>query len=941
MIKIKHIAAGVVFFLLPFFCAAQNFGGNAPAIKWMQINTPKVRIIFPSGLDSQANRMANMVDLLNGATVNTIGGKLRKWSIVLQNQTTVPNAYVRMAPIMSELYMTPGQDNFSTGSVRWDDNLITHEDRHIQQFSNFNKGFTKVFSFFLGQEGQLFANGLLLPDYFFEGDAVWQETLVSAQGRGRMPSFLNGFKSLWLEKKNYSWMKYRSGSLKDMVPDHYPIGYVLTAYGYEKYGPDFWNKVTNDAVRLKYFFNKAIEKHSGISFTQFRQDAINYFTERSIAGKEKDDIAENNYITGVKKNNVTDYLFPNFISDDSIIVTKKSYKELPAFYLLVKGKEKKIRLKNVALDDYYSYNNGKLVYASFQSDPRWANRDYSVIQLLDVRSKQQKQLTFKSKYFSPDINAAGNEILAVNVNGNGTNHLDRLNASTGAVIMELPNPRNYFFTQTRYINSNSAVSAVRDPSGKMALIKIDLGNGNTENITPFSFNVVGYPFVKGDTVYFTMMSSNADNIFAVTFAGKKISRLTNNLTGVYHPVVNGKNELLFSTFTSEGHRLSKINVQQAQWQAISEAELIAVPDLYTPAALQKSGAGVIYGLGEQKNTVTKYKKSLGLFNFHSWRPVINDPEFGYSIYSDNVLSNFSNILSYTYNYNDKSHTVGINSVFSGWFPQLSIGAEESFNRTVDTALGKSVQFNSATFKTGFAIPLNFIGGRTNKFVNFGAGYNVEQYYYRGVTKNVFNNKAVDYANAFFSFSNIARRAKQHIYPNWAQSISASYRDAFTYKDSHKFIGNAAFYFPGLFANHSLVITGAYQKRDTLSDLFSNTFSYARGYEALSTRRMYKVGVNYHFPLCYPDWGISGVVYFLRIRANAFYDYNNAKARLNGVLKEIMNRSTGGELYFDTKVWNSLPITIGIRYAHLLDPDLLHPGVKNRWEIILPIGLIPD
>ena len=92
----------------------------------MQVKSAKARIIFPAGLDSQAVRMANMIQLLDSTTATTIGGSQRRWDIVLQNQTTVPNAYVRMAPIMSELYMTAAQDNFITGSIRWDDNLIIH-----------------------------------------------------------------------------------------------------------------------------------------------------------------------------------------------------------------------------------------------------------------------------------------------------------------------------------------------------------------------------------------------------------------------------------------------------------------------------------------------------------------------------------------------------------------------------------------------------------------------------------------------------------------------------------------------------------------------------------------------------------------------------------------------------------------------------------------------
>ncbi|MBS1511495.1 MAG: hypothetical protein JST86_11680 [Bacteroidetes bacterium] len=936
----KYSPAIIVLLILPLAVCSQNFGGNVPSVKWYQVNTPKAKVIFPAGLDSQANRIANEVMLMDSATSATIGGHQRKWNIVLQTQTTIPNAYVRMAPLLSELNMIPGQDNFGTGSIRWDDNLITHESRHMQQFSNFNKGLSKVFSVFLGQDGQLFANALFLPDYFFEGDAVWQETLVSAQGRGRMPSFLNGFRALWMEQKKYPWMKYRSGSLKDFVPDHYPIGYVLTGYGYEKYGSQFWNEVTEDAVRFTSLFNKAVARHSSTSFMQFKDDAIAYFKEKTLTSLQQGS-TQPHFITPVQKNNVVDYMFPNVLEDGSIVVTKKSYKSIAAFYVLRNGKEEKLVVKKPVLDDYYSTNGKQIVYASFQTDARWANRDYSVLQVVDIASKQQKQITFRSKYFSPDINNEGTKIIAVDVHTDGTNNLIQLDAATGAVLHQVPNPHNYFFTQTKFIDAETAISAVRNPDGTMALVTVQLSNGTTATITPFSFNVLGYPYVKGDTVYYSKMDERADNVYAVLLSSKKIFRITSALNGLYHPVINSNHELVYSAFTASGYRLGTTPLNSSAWQPVQEVGYTPVKMDAAADALQKNGAGALYRLADHKNEVTRYRKSFQLFNFHSWRPVVNDPEYGYSIYSDNILTNFSNILSYTYNYSDRSHTVTLDEVYSGWFPRLTLSLENSFNRTIDTAVGKSFQYNAATVKGGADIPLSFVGGRTSKYLDFGASYNLEQYYYRGVGKDVFSNKAIDYVNTFLSFSNVSQQARQHINPRWAQAISLNYRDAFTYKDSHKFVGSASLYFPGFGINHSLVITGAIQRRDTLADLFSNNFPYARGYEALSTRQMYKWGVNYHFPVCYPDGGIGGLVYFLRIRANAFYDYNNARARVNGTLTNIINRSTGGEIYFDTKVWNSLPVTIGVRCSHLLDTDLLNPAVKNRWEIILPVNLIPN
>ena len=947
----------LIFFLLLLstFSHAQNLGGHPAALKWKQVDDANAKVIFTNGNDSQARRIHNIVSMLDTTTLYSIGNKSRKWNIVLLNQTTVPNAYVRLAPVISEFYMTPDQNSFSNGSLRWDDNLVIHENRHMQQFSNFNGGLTKVFSFFLGQEGQLLANGITIPDYFFEGDAVWQETLVSNQGRGRLPYFFNGMKSLWQSNKNYNWMKLRSGSFRDFVPDHYALGYPLVAYGYDKYGADFWRKVTRDAVHFKglfYSFNRAIERYSGVSYHQFQQDALLHF-KASLLPPGDDANANSNYITAVQKNNVTDYLYPAFVSDDTLLVTKKSYKEINSFYFIIHGKEEKIRVKDYVINDYFSYQNGKIVYAAFQSDPRWTNRDYSVIQLLDIYTRQQKQLSFKSKYFSPDINKAANEILAVQVNEDGSNYLHRLNANTGELILQVPNPNNYFFTQTKYLNSTQAVSAVRHPNGKMALIKIDLNSGQTELLTPFTNNVLGFPFVKNDTVYYSRMNSSTeiasgknkvlvDEIFAVDIKSKNQYQLTNNTTGIYQPAVNNKGQMVVSAFTADGLRLAQMEKNSLLWIPMQTGTFNNATIVGVQQALQQKGNSVLNFLQDSILPIEPYKKSFRLFNFHSARPFTNDPEYGYQFYSDNILSTFTNNITYTYNRNEKSHAVGFNALYGGIFPFLNMGVEGIFNRYIDTALGQGIHFNSAKLSAGLSFPFQFINGRTFKYLRFGAGYNIEQIPYIGIGKDIFANKAHKFINTFFSFTNQSRQAKQHINPRWAQTISVNYRDAFTFFKNNKLLATSTLYFPGVATNHSLVFNLAYQQRDTLPDLFSNNFPYSRGYEALNQRRMYKFGVNYHIPLLYPDWGIGNIFFIQRVRASIFYDYGSALTKfVGGRVAEVKSRSTGTEIFFDTKIWNSLPVSIGVRYARLLDKDLLNPTAINRWEIIIPINLIPN
>ncbi len=50
------------------------------------------------------------------------------------------------------------------------------------------------------------------------------------------------------------------------------------------------------------------------------------------------------------------------------------------------------------------------------------------------------------------------------------------------------------------------------------------------------------------------------------------------------------------------------------------------------------------------------------------------------------------------------------------------------------------------------------------------------------------------------------------------------------------------------------------------------------------------------------------------------------------------RSYGSEVYFDTKWWNQLAVSFGIRYSRLLDPDFGGRG-PNQWELILPLNLL--
>jgi hypothetical protein len=186
-----------------------------------------------------------------------------------------------------------------------------------------------------------------------------------------------------------------------------------------------------------------------------------------------------------------------------------------------------------------------------------------------------------------------------------------------------------------------------------------------------------------------------------------------------------------------------------------------------------------------------------------------------------------------------------------------------------------------------------------------------------------------------------QQALQQIYPRYALVTRIQNRTALGNTQAHQLFYSANAFLPGLGRTHSTVLGFHYQQRDTLGQYnYSNGMPMARGYEPFNYPRMWRYSLNYHFPLFYPDRGIGNIVYFLRVRGNAFYDDMTLKSLRTG--RKINLRSAGMEIYFDTKWWNQQSVSFGVRYSRLLDTDLfVQKPNPNRFEFIMPLNLFPD
>ncbi|TMI80992.1 MAG: hypothetical protein E6H10_12655 [Bacteroidetes bacterium] len=944
----KFLSTCCLLIAVNFLCA-QQFGGNPPSIHWNQINTDTARIIFPIGMDSTAQRVSNIVHWLARNNPAPLGHQLRKINIVLQTQTTIANGYVSLAPYRSEFNLTPELNNFDLGSIGWPEALAVHEFRHVQQYNNFRVGISKAAYYLFGDEGLLVANNAAVPDWFFEGDAVYNETITTNQGRGRLPFFLNEYKSLWLANKNYKWMKLRNGSLKDYVPNHYPLGYLMVNYGREKYGLDFWSKVTRDAAAYRglfYPFQGAVKRYSGLDYKTFRKDAFDYYEKLSGVTGDKVIATQQEInqgtaagirsITPINTKYVTNYFFPYQLGGDSILYLKTSYRTRPAFYIRDVAGEHRLRTKDIALDEQFSYRNGKIVFAAFEPDARWAWKDFSVIKILDVYSHQQRTLSHRTKYFTPDISPDGNKIAAVEVLPGGKSQLLILDANSGKIIQQFHSIEISLFTDPKFIDDTSAVTAVRLADGEMALAIADINVGSLERLTTPSYGVLGFPSVNNGMVYFTASFSGNDELYALRLNDKKVFRITQTSLGNYFVTASAQ-KLVWSGFAAEGYQLQGMNSDEKTWTEVSEMEITAPTNPFPIAHSDELHDILSSEVPNRSFDISKYKQGGHLFRFHSWRPYYADPDFTYSIYSDNILNTMSTELFYHYNQDDKTNGVGVNLLYGAFYPYINGGMEYTFDLPV-VINNKAAYINRLETKVGVSLPLDFTRGRTFKNLVIGTNYVYNQQIFKGIYKDSISNQNFSYLHHYLSWSQFIQQSTQHIYPRLGYSISLNHRYAISLYDSYQFIGSASIYLPGFFSTHNIILNGSFQQRDTINILFSNRFVNARGYNDYYLSRMWKLGVNYHFPIVYPDWGFANILYLQRIRGNAFYDFERVYSKNKLVTRDL--RSVGGELYFDTRWWNEYPLTFGVRFSHLLDNELAGETKRNVFEILIPI-VIPQ
>lgn len=930
---------------------AQTGSGNQPAtMKWKTIENDHVRIIYPDSTIEAAKRIADLIMYINKNATISVGDKSRKIDLLLNTNNVNANGYVTVVPYKSEFYATAPQSFNIIGSNNWLDELALHEYRHALQFMNAKRGLTKIASIFLGPLGWAYATGISLPDWYMEGDAVLAETILSEAGRGRSASFFENQRALLLNNKKYSYMQARNGSYKKLLPNHYNLGYTLLNYGRNHWEQETWSKILADAGKFKsiiYPFSGAMEKHTGLRSPQLYELAYKELKEQWTKELNEMKLTPTVSISKENSNTVTNYTFPHFLNDGSIICIKNSFKETPHLVKIKDSVEYKLTTIGIVNEPFLSVNNQLVSWTESRKNVRRDQVTYSVIMSYNLETGKKTEVTRKSKLFSPMFSKNGDKIIAVNADVKLKNRIQILDGKNGALLRSLTNSNNDFISYPKWSNDESSIIYLANRNSKIALLKYDLKTDEIVELTPWTSHVINTFQVKENSVYYSASYNGINNIYAVNLnADQKISQISSVKIGVEMPAISPDGAtLVMSEMTNMGRKLTQLNIKNA-------TNTLQVNDLQViqPVNMARFQVKTTEIENNVLNKVTKneyveknYKGILNGIKLSDFKLLSDRRNLVMNVGATNILDHFVANVGGSYNYNEKAFKVTGNVKYAKFFLPLTLevndGERTNDIYTFDNKTKLTRTFRQKDISGGIELPLSWIRGNYVSNLNLNANFsNISTMNYKLDKNNEdkgFNFNTMKY-NLIYSHNR--QRALQNLNSKWSQEFELKYEKSIDKVKAERLFSNINLTAAGFAKNHGLSLRLSGKKELMKNDyLFDDIMFHSRGYSRIMSDVETSMSLDYSLPLFYPDLTIiNSLVFLKRIRANVFFDMAYAEQKLSNT--KFNQNSYGAELIFDIKACNLLDFGFGLRSSHLLNNDLLHPNLKSKFETFFEINL---
>ncbi|HEX2921239.1 MAG TPA: hypothetical protein VHO50_08755 [Bacteroidales bacterium] len=899
-----------------------NTGQDPSSLKWLQIKTNNFTLIYPDNYGQAGIDLARTLEISAERISSVFPQKKVRLPIVVHNFSTTSNGYVSWAPKRMELFPVKEQDALPGNQ---DLLLCLHEYTHAYEMTSLNTGFTKMMSTILGQQFTGVVSSLL-PMWYLEGNAVVSESVFTNTGRGRSASFQKELKAFSVEKKSYKYDKMLNGSFRDYVPDHYQYGYQIVAWVMTKYNSSIWNNVLDFTGKYPFSVipvNISLNKQTGLTKRKLYNEAID-----SLEVSWKDETKDNQHYTAInkaKKGEFINYFSPLFAGNDSIIAIKTTMSDTPELVIIntLSGEEKTLHRLGYVYPFRIDYGGKKITWVENIQDPRWQNRSYSVVKIYDLVNRTTRSLSRKTRYMSSAISPDGRTICSVENTPDNRNNLVFLDAVTGKIVKTIQSPDNLYLQRPDWSNDGNKITTIfLTDDGEGILSFAPANNLWLTELEPQQDDIQSAS-LRNDTLFFSGSLNGNENVFIKT--GNNITQITDSEFGAVDPDVSSQ-KMIFSNYSSEGNEIAISDIKALSVSiAGSLKPLISrLENVMNVSTNEDFSSGSRY-------QPTPYRKWQHPFNIHSWMPfyadidkIQSDPlsvRPGFTILSQNTLSTLETSAGYEYT-EIGEHILHSKILWEGIYPVIDSRIDYSFPSLVLSGN----QYTGLKYRGEISLPLRYSSGWFSQYLRPSVA--IEHFSNVNRIGNEYNVKLTNFNLRLF-FSNYSRTAVRDLFPKWSQTVDFNYIISPFNKDlfGTTFFFRSSFYFPGVFNDNSIRIRLNTEKQDQPKFYLSNSISYPRGYKMIVSKELSSATFDYYFPVAYPDFNISSLLYLKRIRSGLFYDYSRGTGN-----RHLVN-SASGVYYIDVpeaETFRSYGFELISDFHLFRIPFMISAGMQAAW-----------
>ena len=187
------------------------------------------------------------------------------------------------------------------------------------------------------------------------------------------------------------------------------------------------------------------------------------------------------------------------------------------------------------------------------TDPRWENRNWSVIKILDIKEKSTKQLTARTRYMSASLSADGSLIAVTENTVDNRNNLLILDSNNGNKLHSVQAPGNASLQRPQWDDSGKIISVIYLTELGEGILKFSLTDKTWHTLIEAGYDDIQSSKIRNDSLFFVSSSSGTDNIYLCK-PDKSVVPLTRSRFGASDLNLTGY-LLLFSDYSSSGNEI--------------------------------------------------------------------------------------------------------------------------------------------------------------------------------------------------------------------------------------------------------------------------------------------------------------------------------------------------------------------------------------------------